>query len=250
MEKEGSQSCICGAQSKLMACSRCKKTGYCSKACQIQDWPEHKQMCKEQSSQKSAGNSDKDRTGVNGNAGVCQFCGASGPVKTCKGCKMATYCSRDCQRADWGSGHKLNCRNKTSAFVSFCENSVVPRPPGSLERAKAIAAMKFPGDKIIDDFYDLPTEYSVRFESNVLVGFMFKVHPYFMRHGVYLKDKNDGQLQVMFYVDYDNPLPYFTWDDITPGNYLCIRNASVHHFIDGSIGIRVDEACDVQIIRP
>lgn len=74
-----------------------------------------------------------------------------------------------------------------SAFVSFCENSVVPRPPGSLERAKAIAAMKFPGDKIIDDFYDLPTEYSVRFESNVLVGFMFKVHPYFMRHGVYLK---------------------------------------------------------------
>jgi ankyrin repeat protein len=30
---------------KLLACSRCKKTFYCSSQCQKQDWKQHKQTC-------------------------------------------------------------------------------------------------------------------------------------------------------------------------------------------------------------
>jgi hypothetical protein len=30
---------------KLSACSRCKKTYYCSAACQKQDWKQHKKTC-------------------------------------------------------------------------------------------------------------------------------------------------------------------------------------------------------------
>ena len=32
-------------RSLLMVCSRCRITQYCSRACQIRDWPEHKTLC-------------------------------------------------------------------------------------------------------------------------------------------------------------------------------------------------------------
>lgn len=32
-------------ETKLLSCSRCKRTSYCSKECQKQDWKEHKKDC-------------------------------------------------------------------------------------------------------------------------------------------------------------------------------------------------------------
>lgn len=33
-------------------------------------------------------------------------------VSTCAGCNVATYCDKDCQRADWAAGHKQACAVK------------------------------------------------------------------------------------------------------------------------------------------
>nr|XP_053641855.1 programmed cell death protein 2-like isoform X2 [Cherax quadricarinatus] len=41
---------------------------------------------------------------------LCRICGALGP-KTCGGCKVARYCSKDHQALDWKSGHKAECKN-------------------------------------------------------------------------------------------------------------------------------------------
>ena len=43
-------------------------------------------------------------------ARVCWNCGESfsqAQLKSCKGCKIAKYCSRDCQVTDWRNGHKI-----------------------------------------------------------------------------------------------------------------------------------------------
>jgi hypothetical protein len=32
------------------------------------------------------------------------------PAKACSACRVARYCSPDCQRADWAAGHKGVCR--------------------------------------------------------------------------------------------------------------------------------------------
>ena len=63
------------------------------------------------------------------------------------------------------------------------------RPPGSLVRAKELAARKFPGRTIIDDFDGMPNEYFLMFRrmNTVLLAFMFKYHEHVIRHGVYLK---------------------------------------------------------------
>lgn len=40
----------------------------------------------------------------------CAECQAAGPTKTCAGCKVARYCSTECQRSHWkNGGHKKEC---------------------------------------------------------------------------------------------------------------------------------------------
>jgi hypothetical protein len=37
--------CVCGSQEHLSLCSRCKGQYYCSRECQVADWPNHKLVC-------------------------------------------------------------------------------------------------------------------------------------------------------------------------------------------------------------
>ncbi|KAG7670117.1 hypothetical protein Ndes2526B_g06512 [Nannochloris sp. 'desiccata'] len=37
---------LCGMQGKLLKCSACGMTRYCSKECQTKHWPDHKKLCK------------------------------------------------------------------------------------------------------------------------------------------------------------------------------------------------------------
>jgi hypothetical protein len=36
----------CGKGNDLKSCSRCKNVKYCSRECQVSDWPSHKTACK------------------------------------------------------------------------------------------------------------------------------------------------------------------------------------------------------------
>ncbi|KAJ7690073.1 hypothetical protein B0H17DRAFT_1201870 [Mycena rosella] len=48
----------------------------------------------------------------------CRKTGQKTAFKSCAGCDVAYYCSRDCQKADWASGHRRSCRTPGSAGPS------------------------------------------------------------------------------------------------------------------------------------
>jgi len=41
----------------------------------------------------------------------CSHCGEEGTFR-CAACKSVRYCSKECQKADWGQGHKKECKGK------------------------------------------------------------------------------------------------------------------------------------------
>jgi hypothetical protein len=53
-------------------------------------------------------NTKKDDTDVQANAG-CSVCGKSPATKKCSRCKVARYCTVECQKAHWTAGHKEEC---------------------------------------------------------------------------------------------------------------------------------------------
>lgn len=49
----------------------------------------------------------------------CSKCGACDVVvRSCSGCKRAHYCSKECQRAAWGEGHREECREARATAAS------------------------------------------------------------------------------------------------------------------------------------
>jgi hypothetical protein len=43
--------------------------------------------------------------------GTCFSCWkASSQLKRCTACKRVSYCSQDCQKKDWGDGHRKTCK--------------------------------------------------------------------------------------------------------------------------------------------
>ncbi|XP_071526123.1 programmed cell death protein 2 [Panulirus ornatus] len=53
---------------------------------------------------------------------LCRVCGARGP-KTCGGCKVARYCSKDHQALDWKAGHREECKNPDTVSKVSCKGS-------------------------------------------------------------------------------------------------------------------------------
>lgn len=54
---------------------------------------------------------------------------------------------------------------------------------------------------------------------------------------------------VLFY-NRGDPMPYFRYDQLRDGNFLCFEHAYMHLFLDGTIGFRIDDAKDVHIMEP
>eukprot|EP00658_Telonema_sp_P-2_P027503 TRINITY_DN2121_c0_g1_i5.p1 TRINITY_DN2121_c0_g1~~TRINITY_DN2121_c0_g1_i5.p1 ORF type:complete len:226 (+),score=24.75 TRINITY_DN2121_c0_g1_i5:150-827(+) len=77
---------VCG-QASAARCSRCRQAWYCSRECQVQDWPSHRSQCTMK----------------------CNHCGKQGAQKRCSRCKQAWYCGRECQETDWVAGHATTC---------------------------------------------------------------------------------------------------------------------------------------------
>lgn len=62
------------------------------------------------------------------------------------------------------------------------------------------------------------------------------------------QDKNGEETYVAFYLDYDNPFPFFSWSGIRPGRFITIDNPFIHYFRDGSVGLRIEEPSTVSLI--
>jgi hypothetical protein len=62
------------------------------------------------------------------------------------------------------------------------------------------------------------------------------------------QDRFGKEIRIFFYLDNDVSEPYFRFSQLDRGNFLCMEHAYIHTFLDGTTGIRVDDACDVSII--
>ncbi len=48
-------------------------------------------------------------------ASACAHCNRTNELRTCSACKQVSYCSTECQKADWRSGHKAACKKAQEA---------------------------------------------------------------------------------------------------------------------------------------
>ena len=51
------------------------------------------------------------------NISSCASCGQGGPLKYCTNCRMVRYCSKACQKANWGT-HKNSCLKRSASLYS------------------------------------------------------------------------------------------------------------------------------------
>ena len=76
---------------------------------------------------------------------ACGKCGRRGEgFKKCRGCKMITYCSRDCQLAHWRGpdGHKRDCASLAKQREK--QKAVFEASPAAAAAAAAAAAVGAP----------------------------------------------------------------------------------------------------------
>jgi hypothetical protein len=118
----------------LQKCGLCKVAQYCSKECQLTNWPRHKTTCDrggalrrqassqqcqdevEETSVSPVQQHDNERVSApapESNVAACHFCAKSqahvaARLKLCNRCRSVSYCSVECQRSDW-SAHKKVC---------------------------------------------------------------------------------------------------------------------------------------------
>ncbi|XP_033760841.1 uncharacterized protein LOC117342732 [Pecten maximus] len=186
-------------------------------------------------------------------------------LKRCSGCFQVYYCSRKCQKRNWKSQHRGICKEYQSTHVTTISRSESKKATIDLskltlndfnnnsdykmfkdiKRARKEAAKVFPGSHILDEFKQISETFG---SKRVLVAYISREHPYPFRHCVYIQDKTDKEMMVAFYLDYDDPTPYFRWQEVIPGNYLCVKNPYIHFFMDGQVGLRIDEPCLITIL--
>jgi len=73
------------------------------------------------------GAKDKEKMRAEGNYKTCVVCKKDRKCSRCVGCFNIWYCSKDCQKNDWGN-HKEDCKKGTQGFmeVSFMKTGVMP----------------------------------------------------------------------------------------------------------------------------
>ena len=77
-------------------------------------------------------------------------------MNRCGRCHDTTYCSRDCQRADWKS-HRVSCQAlaQEPKNLSASLSSMTLIPELSWEEARSRAQLLYPGQQIVDKFREL-----------------------------------------------------------------------------------------------
>ena len=75
----------------------------------------------------------------------CLRCGATGDLRICAGCRVARYCSAECQRAHWKQ-HKKSCEDFDTVFAKSQEKlkkaGLVPADTSARDRASIEQSQK------------------------------------------------------------------------------------------------------------
>ncbi|XP_076435618.1 uncharacterized protein LOC143275422 [Babylonia areolata] len=284
-----------GGGDTIRICTGCHVTGYCSRECQRRHWKRHKKECRSVSEKESvtAGPREatnrvsEDGSSADGHFKTCQKCGIQRlEMKKCGSCQQVTYCSRDCQRADWKT-HRDTCRKTPAEDAETTERKELARPrrqsdgepeeavttraesavallssavsrmqvgpPESLswEEARSRAQHLYPLHRIIDRVWALKKDCGgpVGKESVVALLKIRGRYPHFCRIGRCLEDVEGTPSFVLFHTP-PNTLPHFRYEQLQDGNFLCYKHAFLHFFLDGTVGLKIEEARDVCILEP
>ena len=61
---------------------------------------------------------------------------------------------------------------------------------------------------------------------------------------------SQGETSFVLFYNEGQPTPYFHYNQLRDGNYLCYEHAHMHFFMDGTVGFRIDNPKDVHIMEP
>lgn len=97
--------CLNRERGPTIWCPKCLINGWCSKKCRKKNIAYHNDSCDVAS----------DCLELLGLSSVCYTCGASEntpciKLALCRLCKVAKYCSKECQKDDWEKNHKKACK--------------------------------------------------------------------------------------------------------------------------------------------
>ncbi|KAH9488990.1 hypothetical protein Btru_041469 [Bulinus truncatus] len=166
----------------------------------------------------------------------------------CSRCRAGRYCNKECQKKDFPS-HKKGCA-RVARFLS-----AVDKIPRSM-LLQSMIGLGIP--EISTSLASLDSEFLHMFVGPRYSVLVEIVEPYFhpFRHGVVVMDKDGRKTHIMFYnevgIYYHRvswlPLPIPLSQCLRPGNFILLLDAHWHYFLDGTVGIRIDDLDSVYFI--
>ncbi|XP_070173021.1 histone-lysine N-methyltransferase SETD1B-like isoform X2 [Littorina saxatilis] len=214
----------------------------------------------------------------------CKTCKTkTSPCNKCSRCLDVTYCSRKCQRLDWVV-HKTSCiaidiltttgfrtledrefegkeaeRLSDNELTTMTPESPYTVPHVTWPEARSRASRMFPWHRVIDKFDDLERDlvgmpfapFLPWLGTEGVVAIARLTTPYYhpFRHAWSIHDITGKDMYVIFYHE-EFPFPHFRYNQLKKNNFICLQNALVHTFADGTVGFRIDHPSVVRILEP